>query len=253
MVEDLFAIVCDVPERISHYVGALNSFTSNFMFFSSVESFTARMSSADVKVLVLDTIGRKQDIDEQVRWLRQSELFRVDVLFVITEDMACSSGVDALNSGASDYLSFGRVSKELTARVRLQLNRYDSASTTSDMGIDLGDIYPLEDRFLLKNALDYVHKNISYLKKISDLAAYLGKGEREINHLFSKHFGKTAFEFVRDHRISMAQKLLSKTRFSITQIADAVGYSSSANFSTAFRNAVGCTPREYRCQRLLIK
>jgi AraC-like DNA-binding protein len=51
---------------------------------------------------------------------------------------------------------------------------------------------------------------------------------------------------VRLVRIRRARELLTETGATIGEIASELGYSSSANFSRAFRNATGTTPQAFR-------
>ena len=120
-----------------------------------------------------------------------------------------------------------------------------------DPDIDLSSVYPVEDRILLRSALWFIHHATTSLKSVNDLALRIGHSEREINRVFSEHLGQTAFTYIRRLRIEKAKQLLRKTRYPVTHIAQEVGYSSSANFSTAFKSVVGMTPRDYRRQGLL--
>lgn len=47
-------------------------------------------------------------------------------------------------------------------------------------------------------------------------------------------------------RVQRAKELLTETRGMISEISSALGYSSPANFSRAFRNATGTTPLDFR-------
>lgn len=53
-------------------------------------------------------------------------------------------------------------------------------------------------------------------------------------------------QVVLDFRMLMAKRYLSDSPFSANDIADLVGYSSSANFYRTFRREVGMTPQQYR-------
>ncbi|WP_414663619.1 helix-turn-helix domain-containing protein [Horticoccus sp. 23ND18S-11] len=65
-------------------------------------------------------------------------------------------------------------------------------------------------------------------------------------NLFQKTFGTTLINYLTQHRVSHAQRLLATTDHSVTDIAFQSGFLSISRFNDAFRRACGCSPREYR-------
>jgi AraC-like DNA-binding protein len=64
--------------------------------------------------------------------------------------------------------------------------------------------------------------------------------------LFQRTFGTTLVKYITQHRLSHAQRLLVTTQDSILNIAMHSGFGSLSRFNEAFRQALGCTPRDYR-------
>ncbi len=64
--------------------------------------------------------------------------------------------------------------------------------------------------------------------------------------LFRKSFGITLSEYLREHRISHAQRMLATRQTKITEIAYECGFNSISRFNAAFKKSCGCTPRQYR-------
>jgi AraC-like DNA-binding protein len=67
--------------------------------------------------------------------------------------------------------------------------------------------------------------------------------------VFQRTFGTTLLKYVTQHRLSHAQRLLVTTEDLILNIALKSGFGSLSRFNEAFRQAFGCTPREYRRNR----
>jgi AraC-like DNA-binding protein len=65
-------------------------------------------------------------------------------------------------------------------------------------------------------------------------------------NLFQKTFGTTLINYLTQHRVSHAQRLLATTDQTVTEIAFQSGFLSISRFNDAFRRACGCPPREYR-------
>jgi AraC-like DNA-binding protein len=66
--------------------------------------------------------------------------------------------------------------------------------------------------------------------------------------LFRRAFGVTMTEFVVQHRLSHAQRLLITTDDPIVDIAAAAGFQGLSWFNEAFKRACGCSPRDFRKQ-----
>lgn len=64
--------------------------------------------------------------------------------------------------------------------------------------------------------------------------------------LFQKTFGTTLIEYLTQHRVSHAQRLLATTELKIVDVAFSSGFTSISRFNDAFRRACGCSPRQYR-------
>lgn len=65
-------------------------------------------------------------------------------------------------------------------------------------------------------------------------------------NLFQKTFGTTLINYLTQHRISHAQRLLATTDQTIADVAFNSGFNSISRFNNAFRRACGCPPRDYR-------
>ena len=64
--------------------------------------------------------------------------------------------------------------------------------------------------------------------------------------LFQKTFGTTFIDYLTQHRVSHAQRLLATTDMKIVDVAFSSGFSSISRFNDAFRRACKCSPRQYR-------
>lgn len=67
-----------------------------------------------------------------------------------------------------------------------------------------------------------------------------------IVHLFSKEYGISPISYLAMRRIEESRQLLETTDFSLTYIAQTLGFSSGSYFSQSFRKLEGCSPMEYR-------
>lgn len=68
------------------------------------------------------------------------------------------------------------------------------------------------------------------------------------NTLFRESFGMTLSDYLLEHRIAHAQRMLATTREKVACIAFEAGFGSISRFNAAFKEVSGCTPTEYRQQ-----
>ena len=66
--------------------------------------------------------------------------------------------------------------------------------------------------------------------------------------LFKRAFGTTVIDYLTRHLISHAQRLLATTGDKVLSIALDSGFGSISRFNAAFKQACGCSPREYRAR-----
>jgi AraC-like DNA-binding protein len=81
---------------------------------------------------------------------------------------------------------------------------------------------------------------------LRDLAARVGTNAKKLSKDFQVLYSMTAFEWLREQRIQKAAKLLRYSEMPLEAIAAEVGYSSSANFCTAFKRRMNVSPIRYR-------
>lgn len=74
-------------------------------------------------------------------------------------------------------------------------------------------------------------------RKVAMNECYLKKGFKALT-------GKTIHEYTQDLRINKAKEMLKQEGFSVSDVANTLGFSSISHFSTAFKKATGMKPCE---------
>ncbi len=93
---------------------------------------------------------------------------------------------------------------------------------------------------ILKNKLDS-GMQIS----LDELSIELGFSKSYIKALFKKNTGKSILQYFIDLKIEKAKKLLSQQKYTITEIADILGFNSVFYFSRQFKLHTDMSPTEY--------
>src|SRR3984893_12666321 len=98
----------------------------------------------------------------------------------------------------------------------------------------------------LRAAIDYIHDHIGEFLELGSISRAAGLSEFHFARLFKAATGVTPFQFVTLTRMERTKELLRKTRLSIFEIAERVGYQKPSHFSARFRTVSGCSPDAYR-------
>lgn len=98
------------------------------------------------------------------------------------------------------------------------------------------------DKFILL----WVEENIESGKKISELIISIGFSRKTIETWFRHEHGISLGKYLYRRRMTRISVLLRYTHLAITEIAELFHYSSTQNFSRAFKKHTGKTPKNYR-------
>ena len=102
-----------------------------------------------------------------------------------------------------------------------------------------------KDISFIKHYLEtYYHESI----QLDDLASMTHLSRFYISHSFKKEIGMSPMEYLIDIRIKESKILLRTTNYSISQVADIVGFTTPTYFSKQFRKSTGISPTDYREQ-----
>lgn len=94
-------------------------------------------------------------------------------------------------------------------------------------------------------AIEYIKENYNSEIRVSELAALLNFCPEHFTRIFKKENKKTPVEYIADYRIGEALKLLSENKYSISEISNMTGFSSSSHFVKVFRQKLNTTPGKY--------
>ncbi|MGN1082640.1 MAG: AraC family transcriptional regulator [Candidatus Avispirillum sp.] len=100
----------------------------------------------------------------------------------------------------------------------------------------------------IKKVLALLENDISADITVDYAADIAALSKSHFEKTFRSLTGYTFIEYLNTMRMLRAQKLLTKTSKSITEIAFECGFNSSNYFATVFRKYVGITPLKYRIQ-----
>ncbi len=98
----------------------------------------------------------------------------------------------------------------------------------------------------IQSAINYIIENYNEPISINDCASLCNLSPTHFSKVFHKITALTFKEFLNKIRIEKACELLENTSNTVSEVCQAVGYSSESYFCTSFKQLKNCTPVYYR-------
>lgn len=101
----------------------------------------------------------------------------------------------------------------------------------------------------VQNGIQYIQDNIGKKLTLEELAENCNLSKRQLTRRFLNDVGHTPMRLANILRLETGMELLTTTRMSVTEIAYALEFSSSAHFTTLFGRHFGETPSQARARQ----
>jgi AraC family transcriptional regulator len=165
----------------------------------------------------------------------------IDFIRAIASERLAYLGAAMLREATAPGFAASLFAESIGMQIAVEIARYDGRRT-AEGGINSGGLAPWQMRRLES----YVHEHLSEDLTLSALARLLGISVRHLSRTVRQAKGVGVYRWIAECRLSEARRMLSATRLPIHEIARRSAFVSPNAFSTAFRNASGVAPAEYR-------
>ncbi|MFC5449411.1 response regulator transcription factor [Paenibacillus aestuarii] len=108
----------------------------------------------------------------------------------------------------------------------------------------MNEIGPLSGK--MQRALRYIHEHYHEEISIDDVSYAIGISPSYLHQLFKKEMDRTFLDYVTEHRIQQAKRILRQEDAKITDVAARIGYRSPQHFTQVFKKVTGLLPHQYR-------
>lgn len=109
---------------------------------------------------------------------------------------------------------------------------------------DLGETRNLSHK--LQRAIGYIHSHYRDDISIDAVAEAVEISASYLFQLFKRELGRTFLDYLTEHRIHHAKRILRQGDTKMTEVATLVGYRSPQHFSQVFKKLTGTLPHQYR-------
>ena len=98
----------------------------------------------------------------------------------------------------------------------------------------------------LQNVVSYIADHYAFDIPLERLASIACMSESKLKSCFKRQLGCSVTRYIQGRRMSQAEHLLIGTDFTMGQIAQMIGYTTSSRFAELFKKSTGLLPNEYR-------
>jgi YesN/AraC family two-component response regulator len=199
---------------------------------NGTEAINILKSPNEIDLVILDVRMSGMDGIEVLERLKQ---IAPDVRVIILTGYGSKEvAVDALRSRADDYMEKSFIWKN--GREAIAKHLETKARSKYAPGIE-GKMEHVKD-FIKDNC----HKKIT----LHQAASLVSLSPKYLSRIFAEHTRTGFHDYVLSLRMEQAKIFLTKTTFTVQQIADQLGYQNPESFIRQFKKLFGLTPREYR-------
>jgi AraC-like DNA-binding protein len=105
-----------------------------------------------------------------------------------------------------------------------------------------------EESDLILRARAHIDEKLSSPLDVADLAAHCHTSESTLVRAFRRELGQTPMGYTRERRLDRALLLLQSGRYRVGEVAERVGYTNFAAFTSAFHKRFGAPPSVLRAE-----
>ncbi len=131
-----------------------------------------------------------------------------------------------------------------TLRVDFQDGRYIQAGILRD-----AQILPQNDYEPISRAQHYINTHLHETLTLQKVARLVRMSRTQFAISFHSQTGKTFNQYVTQHRMEQAKALLKETNYTLTFVANSIGYSSLTYFHRVFKKHFDISAQEFRLQQ----
>ena len=130
-----------------------------------------------------------------------------------------------------------------TAALKCQLLFFTLLDTIVD-GVRQHD--EKENDYSIEEILHFIHEHYQQHLSVTHIANHFKIERRHLAYIFKRYTGMSPLNYLTEYRIRRSKELLRQEDYSITKVAELVGFEDNLYFSRIFKKRTGYSPSAYR-------
>ncbi len=102
------------------------------------------------------------------------------------------------------------------------------------------------DSMVINKIHNYIAENPAGDLSLTKLAELVYFNPSYLSRFYKQATGKNLIDYINEHKVAIAKRLLAETNIKVNEIALKLGYESASYFTSFFRRMEGMTPQDYR-------
>jgi DNA-binding response OmpR family regulator len=205
-------------------------------------------------LIISDVMMPNMDGIEFCRNIKSDERTSHLPVILLTARHSQEKQIEGLNSGADDYIfkPFNRIvlKTRINNLLHSRFELHQKFRNSTSLNFDHGGTEDA-DKKLIQSIIDIVLENITNEKINADFIAKRLHISRSLIYIKVEALtGQSVNEFIRNIRLKKATRLLLHKKFSITEVAYSVGFSSQSYFTRCFTSQFGKSPSDYAFENM---
>ena len=98
----------------------------------------------------------------------------------------------------------------------------------------------------IQQAKNIVITNMTNPPTLNNLSVEINLSLKKLKEGFKKIYGKPVYQYLLEHKMELAKKLLSENNYNVNEVSIKLGYSTASHFITAFKKKYGLTPKNFK-------
>ncbi len=202
-------------------------------------------------IILSDVMMPEMDGNELCRCVKKNPETERIPFVMLTARLAEEHRIEGLENGADDYITKPFNLDLLNLRITNLIKWHNSAGSDGKIHPHIKEVQITSlDEKLVKNATDYVERNLSNSElSVEDLSSALNMSRVHLYKKLLSLTGNTPSEFIRLIRLRHAEQLLRQSQLSVSEISYQVGFNNPRYFSKYFKEMYGVIPSVYKDER----
>lgn len=250
---EMTVIIAEEDTELSNYIAEnLKKVFGRVIIANDGKAALADVKNSSPDLIITDAKLAGMNGTELCHHIKQLEEYsHIPIIMLTTriEDMNLRGGHDL---GADIYITKPFDLSQLLSRCRMVLRSFNRVKQRY-IG-KAADILPRdnfnneEESFLLK-IKDVIERNIGHPGfGIDIIVEKMLMSRSSLYNKFRELTGQSLGTYIEEYRLARAKEMLSSSNMNMSEISDALGFSTQRYFSTFFRKKTGISPTQYRSE-----
>lgn len=161
------------------------------------------------------------------------------------------------NAFTLSIVQLNKMNEEIDRLIKLFHHTFESKTYCFDfqvlvniiintIGLVMDEIIAFSQKNQIGSIVKYINENFKSEIYLDNVASRFDMTPKYFSYYFKKELNVGFSEYLTNLRIEEAKRLLLKTKMSIAEIVNEIGYQNNITFNTAFKKKTGMSPSQYR-------